>query len=239
MAKAHIIGKGIYDVEAFEQAMKGRFPENLILSHDLIEGCYARSGLISDVQFYEAYPSRYSSDVSRRLRWIRGDWQILRWLFPRVPGPDASFQKNPLSALSRWKIFDNLRRSLAPLALSLLLVLGWTVLSSFWIFTVSVIGIVLIPSLIISLMGFLKKPGDALMSQHLIGAFRSTGRSLTRAAFTLLCLPHEAFSNSAAIVRTVWLMMVSGRGLLKWNPPGVVDQKNPTGLAESYRIPEP
>ena len=112
------IGKGIYDVDAFEQVLKDRFPENLILSHDLIEGCYVRSGLISDVQFYEAYPSRYSADVSRRRRWIRGDWQILRWLFPRVPGPDACFRKNPISALSRWKIFDNLRRSLAPLALT-------------------------------------------------------------------------------------------------------------------------
>jgi cyclic beta-1,2-glucan synthetase len=81
------IGKGIYDVDAFEKVLRDRFPENLILSHDLIEGCYARSGLISDVQLYEEYPSRYSADMSRRRRWIRGDWQILRWLFPGVPGP--------------------------------------------------------------------------------------------------------------------------------------------------------
>ena len=155
------IGKGIYDVDAFEQVLKERFPENLILSHDLIEGCYAQSGLISDVQFYEAYPSRYSADVSRRRRWIRGDWQLLRWLLPGVPGLNAFFRKNPLSALSRWKIFDNLRRSLAPLALSLLLLLGWTVLPSPWFCTVSVICIVMIPSLITSLMDLLKKPGDA------------------------------------------------------------------------------
>ncbi|MBN1548730.1 MAG: hypothetical protein JW902_18920, partial [Syntrophaceae bacterium] len=102
------IGKGIYDVDAFETALKNRFPENLILSHDLIEGCYARSGFISDVLLYEAYPSTYSADVCRRRRWIRGDWQILRWLFPGLPGPNTSFTKNPLSVLSRWKIFDNL-----------------------------------------------------------------------------------------------------------------------------------
>ncbi|MBI5593436.1 MAG: cyclic beta 1-2 glucan synthetase [Deltaproteobacteria bacterium] len=229
------IGKGIYDVDAFEQVLKDRFPENLILSHDLIEGCYARSGLISDVQFYEAYPSRYSADVSRRIRWIRGDWQILRWLFPRVPGADAAYRMNPISSLSRWKILDNLRRSLAPLALSLLLLLGWTVLSSPWFYTVSVIGIVLIPSLITSLMGLLKKSGDALMSQHLAGAARSTGRCLSQAVFTLLCLPHEAFSSSAAILHTVWLMLVSGRGLLEWNPPGEVARTSRTDLAGSYR----
>jgi cellobiose phosphorylase len=229
------IGKGIYDVEAFEQVLKERFPENLILSHDLIEGCYARSGLISDVQLYEAYPSRYITDVGRRRRWIRGDWQILRWLFPRVPCPNEFFRKNPLSALSRWKIFDNLRRSLVPLALSLLLLLGWTVLSSPWFCTASVIGIVLIPSLITSLMSFFRKPVDVLTGQHLTGAVRSTGRCFAQGVFTLLCLPHEAYYSSSAILRTVWLMLVSGRGLLEWNQPGDTDPSNRTDLAGSYR----
>ncbi len=93
------IGKGIYDVDVFEQALNGRFPENRILSHDLLEGCYARAGLLSDVQVYEEYPTRYSADVSRRYRWIRGDWQILRWALSSVPGPGALFQRNPLSTL--------------------------------------------------------------------------------------------------------------------------------------------
>ena len=116
------MGKGIYEVGAFEKALSGRFPENRILSQDLLEGCYARAGLLSDVQLYEEYPSRYSADVSRRHRWIRGDWQIARWLLPRVPGPSGRRQRNPLSGLSRWKIFDNLRSSLVPAALTLLLV---------------------------------------------------------------------------------------------------------------------
>ena len=89
------IGKGIYDVDAFERALKGRFPENLILSHDLLEGCYARSGLLSDVQLFEEYPSRYSADVNRRRRWIRGDWQLARWLLPGVPGPDGRAAEEP------------------------------------------------------------------------------------------------------------------------------------------------
>ena len=80
------IGKGIYDVDAFELAVGGRFPENRILSHDLLEGCYARAGLLSDVQLYEEYPARYSVDVSRQQRWIRGDWQIAQWVLPRIPG---------------------------------------------------------------------------------------------------------------------------------------------------------
>ena len=84
------IGKGIYDVDAFERALGGRFPENRILSHDLLEGCYARSGLLSDVQLYEEYPAPLRADVSRRHRWIRGDWQIARWLLPRVPGNGAA-----------------------------------------------------------------------------------------------------------------------------------------------------
>ena len=147
------IGKGIYEVDAFERALLERFPENRILSHDLLEGCYARAGLLSDVQLYEEYPSRYSADVSRRHRWIRGDWQIARWLLPRVPGPGGRRQRNPLSGLSRWKIFDNLRRSLVPSALTLLLLLGWARLSPPWFWMLSAIGILLAPPLLISLLG--------------------------------------------------------------------------------------
>ena len=102
------IGKGIYDVDAFERALKGRFPENRILSHDLVEGCYARAGLLSDVQLYEEYPSRYSADVSRRHRWIRGDWQIARWLLPGVPGPGS---KPPKESALRTVPMEDLRQS--------------------------------------------------------------------------------------------------------------------------------
>ena len=128
------IGKGIYDVDILGRILNERFPENKILSHDLLEGCYARAGLLSDVQLFEEYPSSYIADVNRRHRWIRGDWQIVQWLLPFVPGLNGRLQKNPLSGLSRWKIFDNLRRSVTPLALILLLLLGWTLLSQalFW-----------------------------------------------------------------------------------------------------------
>ncbi len=139
------IGKGIYDVDAFERSQNARFPENRILSHDLLEGCYARSGLLSDVQLYEEHPSTYAADISRRHRWIRGDWQLFGWLLPLVPGPGKRRLRNPLSALSLWKLFDNLRRSLVPPALTLLLLLGWIVLPGAWLWTLVVIAILLLP----------------------------------------------------------------------------------------------
>ena len=220
------IGKGIYEVDAFERALGGRFPENRILSHDLIEGCYARAGLLSDVMVYEEYPSRYSADVSRRHRWIRGDWQLLRWLLPGVPGPDGQRQKNPLSLLSRWKLFDNLRRSLVPSALTLLLLLGWTVLSSPWFWTLSVIGIIFIPSLISSLLDLLKKPDDLLFGQHLAAVGRSTARRFVQVVFTLACLPYEAFFSLDAILRTIWRMLVTHKRLLEWSPSGDPDRNS-------------
>jgi cellobiose phosphorylase len=229
------IGKGIYDVDAFELALNRRFPQSRILSHDLLEGCYARAGLLSDVMVYEEYPPRYSADVSRRHRWIRGDWQIVRWLLPGIPGLDARFQKNPLSLLSRWKIFDNLRRSLAPLSLTLLLLLGWTALSPAWFWTLSVIGIILIPSLITSIMDLFQKPGDVLLGQHLTAAVRSTRRRFAQAVFSLVCLPYEAFYSLDAIVRTTWRMMVTHKRLLEWNPSGNQDRTSRTDLVSSCR----
>ena len=217
------IGKGIYEVDAFERTLKGRFPENRILSHDLLEGCYVRSGLLSDVMLYEEYPSRYNADVSRRHRWIRGDWQLVRWLLPNVPGPDARLQKNPLSWLSQWKLFDNLRRSLVPAALTLLLLSGWTVLPSAWFWTLSVLGIILIPSLIASLLEVLQKPDDVLLSQHLAANLHSAGRRFAQAAFTLVCLPYEAFFSLDAIVRTGWRMLVTHKRLLEWSHVGRPD----------------
>ncbi|MFA7230839.1 MAG: glucoamylase family protein [Victivallaceae bacterium] len=212
------IGKGIYEVDIFERALNGRFPDNRILSHDLLEGCYARSGLLSDVQLYEEHPPRYSTDVSRRHRWIRGDWQIAHWIMPRVPGSDGRLQKNPLSMLSRWKIFDNLLRSLTPVALTLLLLLGWTVLPSASFWTVAVIGIILIPSLITSTLNVLQKPDDVTISQHLAAALSSIHRRFILAAFTLVCLPYEAFFSLDAITRTAWRLLISHKKLLEWNP---------------------
>ena len=240
------IGKGIYDVDAFEQALAGRFPENRILSHDLLEGCYARSGLLSDVQVYEEYPARYAADVSRRSRWIRGDWQLAGWLLRCVVGirvgrraaEGTHRQLNPLSKLSQWKLIDNLRRSLVPTALTLLLLLGWTVLSQAELWTLSVIGILLVPSVCALILELLRKPDDVLLRQHLAGTARSASRHFRQVAFELACLPYEAFFSLDAIVRTAWRMLVTRRRLLEWNPSSDADREAATrrsDLAAAFR----
>ena len=214
------IGKGIYDVDAFEQSLKGRFPENRILSHDLLEGCYARAGLLSDVELFETDPALYSSDVKRRRRWIRGDWQILRWLLPRVPGPAGRSLRNPLSALSRWKIFDNLRRSLVPAAATLLLLLAWCRLSRPWLWTFTVVAILTAPSILTSLFEAFRRPDDILWSQHLAAVARATRRRLAQTGFGLACLPYEAYFSLDAILRTLWRMAITRKRLLEWAPSG-------------------
>ncbi len=233
------IGKGIYDVDAFEQSLKGRFPENLILSHDLLEGCYARAGLLSDVQLYEEYPSSYSADVRRRHRWIRGDWQIASWIRRRVPcnDPDAAtgLLPNPLSLLSQWKLFDNLRRSLVPAALLLLLLLGWTILSSAWFWTLAVIGIILIPSLIASVLDLFRKPDNVLLGQHLAAALGAAGAQFEQATFTLACLPHQAYFSLDAMIRTNWRMWVTQKKLLEWASSGSLERDHHTSLIAYYQ----
>ena len=229
------IGKGIYDVDAFELALKGRFPENRILSHDLLEGCYARSGLVSDVQLFEASPSTYRADVDRRRRWIRGDWQLARWLLPMVPTADGRVQKNPLSALSRWKLLDNLRRSATSTALTLFLLVGWTILATPLAWTLLAVGIILIPSLVVSLYGLFRPPSDMSLGQHLAAATRGSAAQLTRALFTLACLPYDAYFSLGAVVRTAWRMLVTGRGLLEWRPSEDHDRNARSDLVASFR----
>ncbi len=228
------IGKGIYSVDAFEQALDDHFPENRILSHDLLEGCYARSGLLCDVQLYEDYPACYSADVSRRHRWIRGDWQIAQWLLPRVPGRDGGSHRNPISALSRWKLADNLRRSLVPAALTALLVLGLVLLAKPVVWTLAVLGILLIPALLTAILSALSKPGDLRWPAHLATAARTAGQRLTQALFNLACLPYEAYFSLDAVIRTLWRLGISRRGLLEWTSSGDLERKR-QGLAGVYR----
>ncbi|KAF0165787.1 MAG: putative glycosyltransferase 36 [Rhodocyclaceae bacterium] len=231
------IGKGIYDVDAFEQALGGRFAENRVLSHDLIEGCYARAGLLSDVQLYEDTPVRYSADVARRYRWIRGDWQLAGCLRRRIPdqrvGAGSTATKNQLSLLSQWKLFDNLRRSLVPAALTLLLLLGWTLLPAVGLWTLSMIGILLIPSVCASVLEFFRKSDEVLLRQHLAAVGLSASRRVRQFAFEFACLPHEAFYSLDAIARTVWRMLVSHRRLLEWNPSSEADRESANGDGHS------
>ncbi len=230
------IGKGIYDVDAFEFTLKNRFPENRILSHDLLEGCYARSGLLSDVLLYEDAPSTFSADATRRYRWIRGDWQLLSWLFPNVPLCDRVRERNPLSPLARWKIADNLRRSLVPIALTILLIMGWTILSRPGFWSLVVVWNVVIPPLLSAIVEVFRKSDEAPFGEHLSLVWQATMVQLAQSTLSLACLPYEACSNLHAIVVTNWRMFVSGKNLLSWTASSSIDLRKGTGLFESYRI---
>jgi cellobiose phosphorylase len=229
------IGKGIYDVDAFERALGGRFPDNRILSHDLLEGCYARSGLASDLELFEDYPATYSSDVARRHRWIRGDWQIASWLLPRVPGPVGQRCRNPLSALSLWKIADNQRRSLVPIALLLLLLAAWTTLPSVLAWTLAVVGILLAPAMLDSVRQLFRKPPEATLRQHVVATLRTAAARCAQAGLTLACLPYEAYVSADAVVRTTWRTLVSRRLLLEWTPYSGPAGAGAPGLLSSIR----
>ena len=232
-SEGSFIGKGIYEVDTFTQSLKGRFPENRILSHDLVEGCYARSGFLSDVQLYEEYPPSYYADMQRRRRWIRGDWQILRWLFPLVPAPDKNYRNNPLSTLSRWKIFDNIRRSLVAPGLVLLLLYGWLFSSgNFW--TIAVAGIIIIPSIIKLLWEIFNKPKETDFYTHLLFMMQSAKDNFLRHLLELIFLPYEAFVNMHAIVLTAWRIFISKRNLLQWNPYGNSVRSAPKTLLGNY-----
>ena len=214
------VGKGIYDVDAFRAALENRFPENLILSHDLLESGYVRSALVSDVELIEDHPSTYPADASRRHRWIRGDWQIAGWLLPWVPGPDRRRQRNPLTALSRWKILDNLRRSLVAPALLLLLLGAWLADSSaagFW--TGAVVALTLLPPLLAAVPSALRRPREAAWRLHLALVLHSTLQSLAKASWHLLFLPYDAMVCLDAIASSGLRMGFTRRGLLLWHTP--------------------
>ncbi len=230
------IGKGIYDVDAFERLLSRRFPENLILSHDLLEGCHARSGLISDIELYEAYPAQYRADAGRRHRWIRGDWQIAMWALPWVPHPFEGLARNPLSALSRWKILDNLRRSLVPAALVFSLALSWMipewpVLS--WTFLV--LAIMLSPVVLRVVIELLKRPADLSWRLHLRDVLRSSGRYAAQAICSLAFLPDEAYYSTDAVVRTLVRLTLTKRNLLEWRTSTETDHGARGDLAGIFR----
>src|SRR5438094_863545 len=229
------IGKGVYDVDAFQRTLAGRFPENRILSHDLLESVYARCGLVSDVTLYEEYPSRYEIDAVRRHRWIRGDWQILPWLLPRVPDAEGRGIRNPISALSWWKIFDNLRRSLVPIALVLFFFASWLLVPRLGLLaTCMLLAIIALPGLLSLVVELLRKPEQLPWRMHLRGMLASSKRTLGQIGLTFAFLPNDAFLSLTAIGRTLWRVFITRRHLLEWVTSGEVARSARTDLAGSY-----
>ncbi|MBT2188355.1 GH36-type glycosyl hydrolase domain-containing protein [Sphingobium nicotianae] len=206
------VGKGIYEVATFDRSVEGRIPENNLLSHDLFEGLHGRAALVSDIIIYEGFPSGYLDYRRRWHRWVRGDWQLLPWLFPTVPGRGGVRLSNRLTWTDQMKIFDNLRRSLVPPSLVALLLGGWTLLGgSPWVWT----GLAL------------TAPAAYLFTDVVTGFARGRRRGVlqgvlrrlvdggVRWAYSIVFLVCDAATALSAIVTTLW-RLASGRGLLEW-----------------------
>ena len=233
--RGQFIGKGIYDIHTFHAATGGRFPDNLILSHDLIEGCHARCGFISNVELVENEPSRVVADTRRRHRWVRGDWQIAGWLFPRIPGPDGRRVRNPLDGLSRWMIFDNLRRSLVPAALFLTLVsagYAWTASATGRIAVL--LGVYFLPSALRTLRAFLLKGKPVPLPVHLRAVTAKEGRQWGLELLELAFTPYHGWVYLDAVVRVFWRMR-SRRRLLEWKTASHSERTAGTSVGDVIR----
>ncbi len=210
-------GKGLYDVEAFETALAGRVPENSLLSHDLFESLFARAALVTDIELLDDYPSSYISYARRQHRWTRGDWQIFRWLFPTVPDAASNKTRNPLPLIGRWKILDNLRRTLVSPALFLWLAAAWTIFpgSSLWwtFFTVIVIAF---PVYLHVTTSLLIHPRGVPWTSHFWSVWGDLRTNTAQVALSIVLLPHQAYLMVDAIVRTVFRKVVSRKKLLQW-----------------------
>jgi cyclic beta-1,2-glucan synthetase len=209
-------GKGIYEVDTVHRVLDQRFPRNALLSHDLIEGAYARAGLASDIEVIEDYPSHYSAFNRRKHRWLRGDWQIAEWLSSRVPDESGAHVANPISLVSRWKILDNLRRSLVEPATFLFLMFGWLIPGESAIrWTLAAILILIIPSWFELAFGLvraiaLRKKTVALEA---VSAFYGTNFSVL---LTVIFLAHQTLLSLDAVVRALVRRNVTRERMLEW-----------------------
>jgi len=214
--EAIFAGKGIYEVDTLHQVLDGRFPCNALLSHDLIEGAYARAGLASDIELIDDYPSHYSAYNRRKHRWLRGDWQVAGWLSSRVPDQTGDYVANPISLISRWKILDNLRRSLVEPATFLLLLLGWMVLpgrAAHW--TLAAIAVVFLPAWLQCGLNLLRSLKSRKMeaARNALNAFSTQNASLFL-NFTFLA--HQTLLSLDAITRALVRRMITRKRLLEW-----------------------
>lgn len=210
------VGKGIYEVETLHRVLDRRFPRNALLSHDLVEGAYARAGLVSDIEIIEDYPSHYSAHNRRKHRWMRGDWQIAGWLLPLVPEESGRRVPNPLSVVSRWKILDNLRRSLVEPAIFLLFLLGWLCLpGSPTVWTFAAVAILFLPAL--CQLGFDLVHAIASGRQLIVlDGMNSFLNAIIANWLTVTFLAHQALLSLDAVVRTMVRRLITRQRLLQW-----------------------
>jgi cyclic beta-1,2-glucan synthetase len=209
-------GKGLYDVDAFMAALDGRVPENALLSHDLFEGVYARTALVTDVEVVDDYPASVLTHARRQYRWVRGDWQILRWLFPWVP-TRSGLKRNRLPLISRWKIFDNLRRSLVPPSTVALLLLAWAILpGSPAVWTAAILAAMAFPLYPLFLEAATGPRPQQPWRVFLRAAWKDGKTVLAQVSLQLIFLASQAYERIHAIVLTLVRLATTRRRLLEW-----------------------
>ena len=216
-AEGSFTGKGLYVVDAFEAALTDRAPENAVLSHDLFEGSFARTALVSDVELYDDYPSEYGVFSKRQHRWTRGDWQIFPWLLPFVKNARGVRTRNRLPLIARWKIFDNLRRSLVAPCAFVILIFAWIfVPTSAVVWTVFVTLVLTFPLYApVLTLQFLSFGGQSF-TEHVRSTVTDFANRFEQFLLTAAFLPGMAWNHVDAIVRTLYRMAISRKRLLEW-----------------------
>ncbi|MGH9906868.1 MAG: GH36-type glycosyl hydrolase domain-containing protein, partial [Pyrinomonadaceae bacterium] len=210
-------GKGLYDVDAFESALADRVPENSLLSHDLFESLFARAALVTDIELLDDYPSHYDTYAQRLHRWTRGDWQILRWIFPSVPDASGRKVRNSLPLISRWKILDNLRRSLVAPSLFLWLVAAWTIFpGSAWVWTLFAFIAIAFPVYLHLTTSLLIHPRGIPWTSQFWSVWFDLRTNTAQVAVSLVFLTHQAYLMLDAIIRTIFRKVISRKKLLEW-----------------------
>ncbi len=210
------VGKGLYELRTIHRVLDGRFPRNQILSHDLIEGAYTRAGLASDIKVIDSYPSHHSAYARRKHRWVRGDWQNVEWLLSKVPDESGRWVPNPISLISRWKILDNLRRSMVEPATVAAFILAWTVFPGrplYW--TLALLAVLFAPTLLDFFVRLLRSTIAGNLA-GIKGAFRSLGTGPAGVILSLAFRVHDALLSADAIWRTIYRRFVSRQRLLQW-----------------------
>ena len=209
-------GKGIYDLNVFQKVLKNVVPENTVLSHDLYEGSYVRTALVTNLKLVESYPTKYSSVSARLYRWSRGDWQLMPFLFGKIPGRDGKI-KNPISLLSKWKIFDNLRRTAIPPALMVLFALGLSILPGSSLIWLSYVAVTLLSPLITSTMNYLMSGGLFIERiKNYMPVIIGLKALLYQVILTFIFLPYQAYIMTKAALLTLWRIYISKKNTLEW-----------------------
>lgn len=210
-------GKGIYDLEVFQSILRQAIPENSILSHDLLEGCYIRAGLVTDVELIDGYPSRYNSFSMRLHRWVRGDWQLAPWLGTKIKDNKGNIIKNPLSAISKWKIMDNMRRSLIDPSLLLLIIFGMFLPVKVGLIWIGLAAAAILIHVIIQLV-FNLFTGSYFKYRQ--GKYKKgispLKAGLYQALLRFVFIPYQAYMMLDAVVRTVIRLSFTGKNMLEW-----------------------